>query len=411
MTQEELLALAREQQKIIDRCTTIIQTTQAKLTSGERTDQRLLQSIIERASAAKSAAEVRLRRLRNAILPTGGGGWVEDEVFQAGASYGWLPDTYNIPGVFVGKVTDCQEHGPFSLIPTNSNVSNEIFNLHLSGGRYACNNNAASWGEHGPKWFLRNYNVAGGLADMLVWRVGDWSQGREGHVCYFNVQGDLVIKNLIGVQHGAQLVQLVWRDHETALPQSMWPVNNPNSTVTLQDLVSVDGGLINLGMAVRASWPISFFNPGHKFLMIDGFKQRTNHAVPFPTTTAGPKRSHGGILTGGDPNAYQGKSALLKRLDMICADPDRDMIRAWHFDEFIINDGLIRVTNADGAVTPWQNDIGVANNVKHFEIKPEVDFTGTVYVFDNDKPYSANKLAVFPHHAGEHLVIDATKYQ
>lgn len=303
--------------------------------------------------------------------PPPGGSAFEGLPFAVGGAYAWLPDSYDIPGVFKGSITDGLDPiDALGIAPINSNRSGSRDPIpDVSGSRSLCISAfSTQMNQHGPLWWLRRYNAEGSVRDVVVWRAGDFVKGREGHVLYLNVLGDLSIEDVTAVQCGAQVIQLVWRPKETGLPQSAW--GKPGGTVSIKNLVAIDPGVINTGAAVRASHPVSFFNPGHDALDVDGYKLRCNHAKPFQLKPNGEfYHSHGALLTG--PGFGRCGLVELRNLDLVCVRPDRPMIRANAVDNFRIVSGMMHVPQGINQIDVW-------NTCKRFEIMPEFDWTGTI---------------------------------
>lgn len=208
---------------------------------------------------------------------------------------------------------------------TNGNVP-----AYLSNRVVVFDNRATPWGDHGPLWGLRGYEVSGTLANLQLWRVGDWTRGREGHAVYLNVSGNLSIRKLTGIQCGAQLLQIVWRALE-----SVGPRPTGANTIRLSELLAFQCGMINTGMAVRASWPISIFNTGARITM-DNITVITNLA-PFVGDRSETFRSHGALMVGpSEKEPYRTPTlnvvGLKSRLNM----PDRDEVRIAAVDSAVL---------------------------------------------------------------------------
>ncbi len=162
----------------------------------------------------------------------------------------------------------------------------------ISGRRVVFNDAPEPWGDRGPLWGVRAYNVVGEIHDLELWRCGDWTRGREGHAVYLNVAGSLLIDGLTGVQCGGQLLQLVWRVSETRMPRAEWP--DAADQIELLNLRASDCGAINQGMSVRASWPVSIFATGAR-VSISSLEVRT--CLPWFEGDRGERfRSHGALL-------------------------------------------------------------------------------------------------------------------
>ena len=283
-----------------------------------------------------------------------GGPIAGGDVFEQHAAYSWLPESYDLSAYGLGVVSIAQatdDMGPFTAI-LNSNESASEFALPTAehAGKHWRGTSALCWPppvkeEHGPKWWARTYNTSGALTNVLTWRVGDFHAGREGHVAYFNCLGDVALTDFIGIQHGGQLVQLVWRSWETKIPPDQW--KQGDHTITLRRAVSIDGGCINEGSAVRASWPLSIANPGQR-VVVEDCVVLCDLPQAFQDTSSqqlGPCRSHGALAFypgDGMPGTIQRTpSAVVRNLRARCNLPDREMVRAWAVDDLLIEGGSI----------------------------------------------------------------------
>ena len=232
----------------------------------------------------------------------------------------------------------------------------------LWGATVIYNNAAASWGEHGPKWGSREYNVTGVIEGVSMWRPGDWTKGREGHAWYLNVYRDLTFRNCNVSEAGACAYYFEWRDgtsgshDETDIP---WDeAQNWLYEVALEDCTAIDCGQINFGTAVRASWPVNFCNPGQRF-RIDGMEIKTEFP---PVTVSGETfQSHGGVFVG---PGQADKRCPLVTIDDLMVDvtrSDRQELVLWAVDEAIIGKNEpIGITDvggrADVAIVAWGED-------------------------------------------------------
>lgn len=190
-------------------------------------------------------------------------------VFSGTGTYGWLGAATPEPG--------------FKLVNWWGELIGAYGPVSIANAEIVGNNDHVTWpaqldpvtGEvikpekkdYGPKWVYRLYDTSGTVENLKVWRAGDWTKGREGHALYANVLADLTIRDFIATQCGAQAIQLVWRASETAIPKAQW--KHGEHTILLERVSAIDCGLINEGEAVRASWPISIFNPGQKIILRD----------------------------------------------------------------------------------------------------------------------------------------------
>lgn len=220
-------------------------------------------------------------------------------------------------------------------------ASGAMLPMRLSDRVVVFDNKMSPWGDHGPLWGLRGYDVFDRLENLQLWRVGDWTKGREGHAVYLNVSGDLLIRNLSGIQCGAQLLQIVWRKAE-----SRWQQPTLKNTIRLSKLLAFNCGMINSGMAVRASWPVSIFNTGAG-ISIDNVTVVTN-LPPFVGDRNETFRSHGALMVGpSEREPYRTPwlhvVGLKSRLNL----PDRDEVRIDSVDSAILT-GLDMIRN-DGA--------------------------------------------------------------
>lgn len=221
-----------------------------------------------------------------------------------------------------------------------------------------------------PKWGIRSYNVVGSIEDLTLARVGDFTSGREGHGIYVNLGGSFGVKDYTALQCGGQAIQVVFRESETRLPQSQWP--DSSDTLLLENVSAIDCGMINDGMAVRASYPFAIYNPGTK-VVITNLKVHTTNGEAFPTST-GEGRSHGALFVGYGQTQRRTPYLNVTGVDLLCIDPDRPMIKLEGIDVARIREGSIvvpgslgRVEVADdcGSVTlgPFDTDIQVNGNL------------------------------------------------
>jgi hypothetical protein len=206
--------------------------------------------------------------------------------FRPGGSYAYLEDP-------VGEGWEVLKQ---PVLKVDSNKTAEIITWETSeweGRKYLGNSANSSWGERGPKWGWRRYNLQGLIKDLIVWRIGDFHQGREGHGIYANVYGDLTIADSSFDQCGAQALQLVWRPKETLVPQGDWP--DASRTITLDEVHATDCGVINKGSQVRASWPFAIYSPGQN-IRIEGCSNACNIASFYIPGKNGTFRSHGSLI-------------------------------------------------------------------------------------------------------------------
>lgn len=219
--------------------------------------------------------------------------------------------------------------------------------LALSGRRVVFNNVAASWGEHGPKWGVRAYNVVGTLFDLELWRVGDWTNGREGHAVYLNVAGDLDVERLRAVECGGQLLQIVWRVGETNMPRTSWP--SAANLISIVDCSARDCGAITSGQAVRASWPLSIFATGARVEIDD---LRVDCRLPeFAGDRGELFRSHGAVLVSGGEEGRRTPELLIDGLSGTVVHSDRSEVRLAEIDSAELRDLALVEEGGDGACT------------------------------------------------------------
>lgn len=244
-----------------------------------------------------------------------------DPVFLEGGAYGWMRELRPEGRFEVGGFGGLTHDG--DGFPTGWN-SAEVLELPagMSGHRIVYNNAKAEWGEAGPKWGVRQYNVTGELSDLEFWRVGDFEKGREGHMVYQNLaRGGVTYRNLKGVQCGGQFLQLVFREGETKMDPADWP--QPDDWVRILDCEWVDGGNINEGQAVRAARPIAFYNPGTR-LLIDGLDVDVD--VPDFAWSAGTANSHGVLSVVPGQKYRRCPEAIVRNVRATCRRPDRSMV-------------------------------------------------------------------------------------
>jgi hypothetical protein len=346
--------------------------------------------------------------------------------FAEGGAYAWLPDGYSIPAEEVpdwvggGGPLEIQMGPALEPMPnvtprfTAGWGQGELVDLAQLGAQGAreINPGASSGVEHyGPLHYVRAFNATGELGDFDAWRVGDFKNGREGHVVYLNATAlegvPTRVADVVGIQHGGQLVQVVWRETEDGspikLPEEFWPEQVPGSTLALQRLVSIDGGVINEGTAVRASWPISIFTPGHELIQLDKLWVRCNHPQPFKTSSKGDCRAHGALIVENDGKRPM-RSGLVEVSDFRfeVTDSDRAVCRFGDVDEVRLYGGVIREHGA-------RRGIGIVSNVLSFRIDADVDWSGPIRIFDPANRWGSPRF-VTEHVAGTVTDLQPTDY-
>ena len=255
----------------------------------------------------------------------------EHAVFRGTGAYAYLddcvlPDTGNPFLTFATPYLNYNLSGvpePLPFIPPGDHVGN---------------NDVAPWGDHGPLWFCRWYNALGTVGGFDVFRIGDFTRGREGHVFYFNCLEDVTIQNVNAYQCGAQFAQMVWRPNETTIPPQNW--HQQDFTVTIRDCSVIDQGVINTGVAVRASWPISFFNPGQD-LVVENLLLDVDIANFFNSSMQGPFNSHGAILC--TPGSTVENVTITNPVIRLRR-PDRALFRFWGAQNISITGGSVDIT-------------------------------------------------------------------
>lgn len=199
------------------------------------------------------------------------------------------------------------------------------------GRRLLGNDAAAAWGDHGPLWMCRLYDVVGLIDDLHIMRPGDYAKGREGHGIYFNLMGDVTVRDYHAIQCGGQALQVVspWeRTKETAVPQAEWPTSA--NALSIERIYARDCGIINVGLAVRASWPIALYGLPCA-IHLGGGAVETLESPEF-SHHGQTYRSHGALFVG---QPAQGKrvpklTGVSFRTDLIA--PDREDFRLWAVD-------------------------------------------------------------------------------
>ena len=279
----------------------------------------------------------------------------------------------------------------------------------LSGRQVIWNNRAPSWNKRikGPLWGWRAYNVTGTIDGLIQYRVGDWTNGKEGHGLYLNPYRDLTLTNVEVHQSGAQAFQFPWRPAETRIPPSKW--DNPEHTIRIIDCGAYDCGAITEGDAVRASWPLAYYAPGQSLELVR-FTVRTR--LPKFATSAGLRQSHGAVFIGpgaqkpvkySGPDAYdyagdsvhwtgeyedasetfnaytRTPSAILDSLDVEVWRSDREEVRLW----FVSHAVLIspRIVDHGGS-----NDVVIVDDCGRVEII-DTRTRLVVHVKSRKKPY------------------------
>lgn len=319
--------------------------------------------------AFRLAREV--ERIKNTPVP-------EDPVFGPGGAYEHLPDP-------IGSF-EPMSHEPLELSSNNSDQVWTFPTAKHQGKRYLGDSASAPWGDHGPLWGFRCYNVEGEIRDLEVWRCGDFHKGREGHLFYFNVFGDLLISNCTGNQHGGQFLQLVWREGETRIDESLW--NHENHTVRVENCQSIDGGCINEGMAVRASWPIAFYNPGQS-LEIDNFVLRAHNVSDFQYNGI-TYNSHGCLFVGPGQVYRRTPNVIVRNVDAECLRPDRSMMKFWGVDNVLVEN--CRLVAVDGECS-----ITIVDDCGRVELR-NIDTDGAplkIKIAKQSDPYRADRTVLY----------------
>jgi len=303
----------------------------------------------------------------------------ENPPFLDGAPYGWLPDLTedDLEGAELREFYRLGKDPAEGLLGGWN--SDQIVQLpaEFSNRRIVYNSHKApTWDEWGPKWGIRAYNSEGTIRDLVQYRVGDFTKGREGHAIYLNIAGDLLLERVEAYQCGGQFLQLVWRAKETLIAPEDF--DQADHLVRVVDCVSVDNGAINYGSAVRASYPLAFYNPGQRLELIR-FKVRTK-LEPFQTSS-GLRTSHGGVFVGPGQEYRRCASAYIEDLDVEVWGSDRSEVKLWAVDEAILLRPRI-IDHGGTADVVIVDDCGVVKI-----IEPRTDIF--VSVKSAAKPYSA----------------------
>lgn len=249
----------------------------------------------------------------------------------------------------------------------------------LSARRVVFNNLAASWGEHGPKWGVRAYNVVGVLSDIELWRVGDWSNGREGHSVYLNVAGDLDVSRLRAVQCGGQMLQIVWRVGETQMPRAEWPTSA--NLISINECTAQDCGAITAGQAVRASWPVSIFATGAR---VEVHNLTVNARLPeFIGDRGEVFRAHGALLVSGGEEGRRTPELTVDGLAGSVTRCDRSEIRLAEVDTANLSNISLVEQGGDGVCT-----IDVVDDCHQVHVSAS-PVPVTVRIIAASKPFSA----------------------
>jgi len=354
--------------------------------------------------------------------------------FDSGGSYAWLPDAYLFDEVDVplwawelfegqdptsGALEILLGHGqdempnvtPRYTAGWGSDLRVNLATLGAAGSD-EINPGVSAAGEHrGPLHYVRAFNATGTLEGFHAYRVGDFFAGREGHVVYLNATAlpgiPTRVSRIVGVQHGGQLVQIVWRETEdgkpTGLPVEEWPENVPGSTLQLDRLVSIDGGTITEGNSVRASWPISIFTPGHERIEIEKVWVATSLPKPFKKPGKGDCRSQGALIVENDGKRPI-RSGVVSLEDFLfdVTDPDSAVCRFGDVDEVSIDGGKIRERGK-------QRGMGFVSNVERVRIGADVDWSGPIRIFDPSNRWGSPRF-VFEHQAGTVSEFRPTEY-
>ena len=348
----------------------------------------------------------------------------EPSEFAEGGEYEWLDDAINpsdwpawayqqaegqglisAEGMIRVDSPAWKDLGPDRMQVTGGWNSDQFVDMvsHNYEGAFINMGSEHPWGDT-CLWGTRVYNARGTHGHRVVMRCGDFKRGKEGHVVYVNAAADFELCNVIGIQHGAQLAQVVWRPGETLLALEDWPESKPDGKLHLHHLLSIDGGVINSGVAVRASWPVSIFTPGHPEILVEHLYQRTAHAVPFNGGTSGLCRSHGSVMStkSGNGTDAEGKLFTLREFDVALTESDRAPFRFGDCEEVLVTDGKLAETGSN-------RGINVLANTKRLRIDPSVDWAGPITVFDPASPYKS-PIASYQHTGGTLTDINPNSY-
>lgn len=260
-----------------------------------------------------------------------------------------------------------------------------------SNDRVVWNSTKATWDEYLPKWGIRAYDVRGEIRNLTQFRAGDFTRGREGHAIYLNVFEKLLIENVHAIQCGGQALQIVWRINdpdETIIPPELH--DQASYKITIRDSSAIDCGTIYEGSASRASWPLTFYNPGQDLDLIR-FTVRTK--LQAFQTSGGPKRSRGGVYIGPGQIQRTTNVVRIESLDIEVTESDRDELRLES-----VASGLIlspRIVDVGGTA-----EIGIVDDCGRIEIRNAIEPL-TVIIRDKAKhrPLTYHKIK-----AGENFV-------
>ena len=278
----------------------------------------------------------------------------------------------------------------------NSNVSPEPLPVpaELSNKSYIGYQGPPGWQQ--TIWLYRLYNAEGVIENVRARRIGDFHKGREGHVIYANVWGDFEVRNLEVEDIGAQVLQLVWRgqapkleERENRMPGWDEPDGIPAKGGTLV-LTSITGrrcGLINQGQAVRASWPISIFNPEHRVEM-SGIALLNGENPEFVGDRDEMFASHGGIsLMPGKRPTQHTPSGFLRDFEIVTRLSDRASLRLWRVESFEVRHGMIAST--EPGERPY---IDIVDDCEAVDIAAGLHFDGDIRICRAAEPFKAAKV-------------------
>lgn len=274
----------------------------------------------------------------------------ESSPFEEGGPYVDLPD-------LLGK-WELLDH----KVPIINGKSGELqpFETERWRGRRLLGNSArAPWGDHGPLWAYRGYNLSGLCEDLTIARIGDFHRGREGHPFYGNPMGDFTLRRFAAFQCGGNVQFASAYDRqsynpsgETYIPKADWPTSA--NTFRVEGVTLRDLGLITSGAAVRASWPFCFYSPGHN---LEGFGLRVyTESAPEFESKGRSYRSHGGVFIG-HAKARAAETRKTERVSLhncvvdVVA-PDREEIRLRYVGEAVMEGWRVARRDLDGEFEP-----------------------------------------------------------
>jgi hypothetical protein len=268
----------------------------------------------------------------------------------------------------------------------------------LSNKVIICNNQPGGQKGVGPVWGARLYNAQGIIENLTIWRAGDWNDLREGHGLYINTAGELILRNVVAKQCGAQAIQIAFRATEALGLTGFVP--NPEALIRLVDCQAIDCGQIGevhpstgkLAHQSRASWPFTFAGTPQKVQLLN-CRVDCDLPQPFTSPQGVPYKSRGAVVAWRGAEKWAPKWLDVQGLHGFLVQSDRPIVRAEGVEMVILDD----------------YDVEQAGSLRQPDLA-FVDDCGQVIVRDCPRDVLVRRYpAASPFHNGQDIVIPAGK--